>query len=159
MIEETGRVLSVEDGFAEVETIRTSSCTACRARHGCGHHAIAQVSSANRMRMKAIDPLSVKVGQDVVIGIPEDSLLQASIWMYMVPLLGLVVGAVLPSLWGGSSGIAVVFSVLGFLIGLFFARKKSIQESHNLDYYPKIVKIASLDHEKGHHRIPLVVTP
>ena len=54
MIEENGRVLSIKNGFAEIETIRTSSCTACRARHGCGHHAVAQMSSSNRMKMDAI---------------------------------------------------------------------------------------------------------
>jgi sigma-E factor negative regulatory protein RseC len=154
MIEETGRVISIEEGFADVETIRTSSCTSCRARHGCGHHAIAQVSSANRMRMRAIDPLTVEVGQKVIVGIPEDTLLQASVWMYMIPLLGLVGGAVLPSLWGGGSGVAVIFSIIGFSGGLLLARNKSKQEMNNLDYYPKILRIES---QKG-SQIPLATT-
>jgi sigma-E factor negative regulatory protein RseC len=154
MIEETGRVLSIEEGFADVETIRTSSCTSCRARHGCGHHAIAQVSSANRMRMRAIDPIAVEVGQEVVVGIPEDTLLQASAWMYLVPLLGLVGGAILPSLWNGGSGIAVILSIIGFAGGLLLARNKSEQEANNLDYYPKILRIASYKDSQ----IPLVVT-
>lgn len=155
MIEETGRVLSIEEGFADVETIRTSSCTSCRARHGCGHHAIAQVSSANRMRMRAIDPLTVEVGQKVVVGIPEDTLLQASVWMYMIPLLGLVGGAVLPSLWGGGSGIAVIISIIGFVGGLLLARNKSKKEINNLDYYPKILRIETTQDSQ----IPLVFTP
>jgi len=154
MIEETGRVLSIEDGFADVETIRTSSCTSCRARHGCGHHAIAQVSSANRMRMRAIDPLAVEVGQKVVVGIPEDTLLQASVWMYMIPLLGLVGGAVAPSLWGGGSGIAVIMSIIGFAGGLLLARNKSKQEMSNLDYYPKILRIETTQDSQR----PLVFT-
>ena len=154
MIEETGRVLSIEEGFADVETIRTSSCTSCRARHGCGHHAIAQVSPANRMRMRVIDPFTVEVGQDVIVGIPEDTLLQASIWMYFVPLLGLVGGAILPSLWGGASGIAVVFSIIGFFGGLLLARNKSKQEINNLDYYPKILKV---EPQQG-SQIPLAST-
>ena len=155
MIEETGKVLSVEEGFADVETIRTSSCTSCRARHGCGHHAIAQVSSANRMRIRAIDPISVEVGQNVVVGIPEDTLLQASVWMYFIPLLGLIGGAVLPSLLGGESGIAAVFSIIGLTAGLLLARKKSKQEMNNPDFYPKILKITS----HNDHQIPLVMAP
>ncbi|MDB4837545.1 SoxR reducing system RseC family protein [Marinomonas sp.] len=143
MIEETGKVLAVEDGFAEVETIRTSSCNACRARHACGHHVIAKVSSSNQMRMRAIDALQVSVGQEVVVGIPEDTLLQASIWMYFIPLLGLVGGAVSPSLWGGGSNIAVTFSIIGFALGLWLARHKSKQEMNNLDYYPRILRTES----------------
>jgi len=155
MIEESGTVLSIEEGFAEVETIRTSSCTSCRARHGCGHHAIAQVSPSNRMLMKAIDPLTVKVGQKVVVGIPEDTLLQASLWMYLIPLLGLVGGAVLPSLWGGESEISVVLSIFGFAGGLLLAKKKSKQEINNPNYYPKILRIEPLQGDT----VPLVFSP
>jgi sigma-E factor negative regulatory protein RseC len=107
------------------------------------------------MRMRAIDPLAVEVGQSVVVGIPEDTLLQASVWMYLIPLLGLIGGAVLPSVWGGESGIAVIFSIIGFAGGLLLARNKSKQEINNLDYYPKILRIESL---KG-DQIPLVFTP
>ncbi|MGR0280111.1 SoxR reducing system RseC family protein [Marinomonas dokdonensis] len=155
MIEESGTVLATEAGYAEVETIRTSSCTACRARHACGHHAIAQVSSTNRMRMKAIDPLQVSVGQKVIVGIPEDTLLQASMWMYMVPLLGLVIGAVLPSLWGGSAGIAVVLSILGFIAGLAFAKHKAKLQATNPDFYPKVLRIEQTHGEQ----VPLLFTP
>lgn len=155
MIEESGKVMAVSEGFAEVETIRTSSCSTCRARHGCGHHAIAQVSPANRMRMQAIDPLSVEVGQRVVIGIPEDTLLQASLWMYLMPLLGLVVGAVLPSMWNGSSHLAVILSIAGFLMGLLFARRKANRSSNNQDFYPKILRIEPVVDETS----PLLFSP
>ncbi|BFM50921.1 SoxR reducing system RseC family protein [Marinomonas sp. THO17] len=155
MIEESGKVMAVSEGFAEVETIRTSSCSTCRARHGCGHHAIAQVSPANRMRMQAIDPLSVEVGQQVVIGIPEDTLLQASLWMYLMPLLGLVTGAVIPSLWAGSNHFAVMLSIVGFAMGLVFARHKANQSSSNQDFYPKIIRIESVTDESS----PLLFSP
>lgn len=155
MIEETGTVLSIEKGFADVETIRTSSCTSCRARHGCGHHAIAQVSASNRMRMKAIDSFAVNVGQRVVVGIPEDTLLQASLWMYFIPLLGLVGGATLPSLWQASSGVSVILSLIGFLGGLWLAKKKSQKEENNPDFYPKILRIETTQGSE----IPLIFTP
>lgn len=155
MIEESGTVLATEQGYAEVETIRTSSCTACRARHACGHHAIAQVSASNRMRMRAIDPLQVSVGQKVVIGIPEDTLLQASLWMYMVPLLGLVLGAVLPVLWAGGSLSFLLLSLMGFIAGLGFAKHKAKQQASNPDFYPKVLRI-----EPSHgQQVPLLFTP
>jgi len=155
MIEESGTVLSTEKGFAEVETIRTSSCTACRARHGCGHHAIAQVSASNRMRMKVIDEFSVDVGQKVTIGIPEDTLLQASLWMYFIPLLGLVAGATLPAIWHAGNGISVVLSLSGFFSGLWLAKKKSQKEENNPNFYPKILRITPTNEGS----IPLVFTP
>ncbi|MGB2065225.1 SoxR reducing system protein RseC [Marinomonas gallaica] len=141
MIEENGTVLSIEDGIAEVETIRTSSCTSCRARHGCGHHTIAKVSNSNRMLMKAIATDDLKTGQSVVVGIPEDTLLQASLWMYAVPLLGLVLGASLPSLVTEQTLISVVGAISGFAGGLLAAKWKSSQETKNPDYYPRVLRI------------------
>lgn len=152
MIEENGTVLSIEDGIAEIETIRTSSCTTCRARHGCGHHAIAKVSSSNRMLMKAIAPDSLKVGNSVVVGIPEDTLLQASVWMYAVPLLGLVAGASLPSLFTEQTVISVVGAISGLLGGLWAAKWKAARETTNPNFYPRVLKINSNQTE----RIPVV---
>ena len=141
MIEEQGTVLSIEDGIAEVETIRTSTCSTCRARHGCGHHAIAKVSNSNRMLMKVIAPESLLVGQDVTVGIPEDTLLQASAWMYAVPLISLVVGASLPSLFTEQSIVSVVGALSGFAGGLWAAKRKASREADNPDFYPRVLKI------------------
>lgn len=141
MIEENGTVLSIADGIAEVETIRTSSCTSCRARHGCGHHAIAKVSNSNRMLMKVIAPDDLEVGQNVVVGIPEDTLLQASLWMYAVPLLGLVLGASLPSIVTEQTIISIVGAVSGFAGGLWAAKWKSSHEAKNPDFYPRVLRI------------------
>lgn len=151
MIEEKGVVLNAESGLAQVETIRTSSCQSCRARHGCGHHAIAQVSSANRMLMTALDPLSVKVGQRVVVGIPEDTLLRASIWMYLVPLLGLVLGATLPSLVSEQQIFAVLGSVSGFAGGFLFARFQSRRHQEDPNFYPQVLRVL----EDDPHFIPV----
>lgn len=141
MIEENGTVLSIDEGIAEVETIRTSSCTSCRARHGCGHHTIAKVSKSNRMLMKAIAPADLEVGQSVVVGIPEDTLLQASLWMYAVPLLGLVLGASVPSIFTEQAIVSIVGAISGFAGGLWAAKWKSSNEAKNPDFYPRVLRI------------------
>ncbi|MFT2111772.1 SoxR reducing system RseC family protein [Marinomonas sp. 2405UD68-3] len=145
MIEENGRVLSISNGFAEVETIRTSSCTACRARHACGHHAVTQMSSSNKMRMNTMCDLDVVVGQEVVIGVPEDTLLKASIWMYFVPLVGLVVGATFPSLISDDPMLPVMGALLGFSGGFFFARSKAEKESGNPDFMPRVLRVKTVE--------------
>ncbi|RDL44272.1 sigma E positive regulator RseC/MucC [Marinomonas piezotolerans] len=141
MIEEHGTVLAINDGIADVETIRTSTCTSCRARHGCGHHAIAKVSSSNRMLMKAIAPEALEVGQSVTVGIPEDTLLQASTWMYAVPLVGLVAGAAIPSMFTEQSIVSIVGALSGFAGGLWAAKRKSSREANNPDFYPRVLRI------------------
>lgn len=141
MIEESGTVLAIKDGIAQVETIRTSSCNSCRARHACGHRAIAKVSNSNRMLMQVAAPDSLQVGQHVTVGIPEDTLLQASMWMYLVPLLGLVAGAALPSLVTEQTLVSVVGAIGGFAGGLWAAKRKSSMEADNPDFHPRVIKI------------------
>lgn len=143
MIEENGTVLAIHDGIADVETIRTSSCNSCRARHACGHRAIAKVSNSNRMLMQVMAPESLKVGQNVVVGIPEDTLLQASMWMYAVPLLGLVAGAALPSLVTEQTIVSIVGAIGGFAGGLWAAKRKSSMEANNPDFHPRVIKVLS----------------
>lgn len=152
MIEENGTVLAIKDGIAEVETIRTSTCNSCRARHACGHRAIAKVSNSNRMLMQVIAPESLKVGQSVVVGIPEDTLLQASMWMYAVPLIGLVAGAALPSLVTEQTIVSIVGAIGGFAGGLWAAKRKSSLEANNPDFYPRVLKINT----EQAHTIPVV---
>lgn len=141
MVEESGIVIAVSEGLAEVETIRTSSCTACQAKSACGHHAIAKVSSSNRMRMMVRDSFATEVGQEVLVGIPEDTLLKASVWMYLVPLLGLVLGAVLPGLINDSAGLAAIGAIIGLAGGLWFARQASLKHVNDPDFQPKILSI------------------
>ena len=155
MIKKSGTVLSTGKKFVEVETIRTTSCHACRARHVCRHDAIAPVLVSNRMRIKAIDAFDVQVGQKVMVGIPEDTLLQASLWMYLVPLLGLVAGAAVPSLCHASSGVSATLALVGFVSGLWLAKRKSQKEENNPNFYPKILRITFT--QEGD--IPLVFTP
>lgn len=139
MIEEEGTVVAIHDGIAEVETVRTSSCTACHAKAACGHHAIAQVSATNRMRVFATDDFSTSIGQEVIIGIPESSLLSASILMYLVPLFGLVLGAMSSSLLSDQAGVAALLSFLGFGTGLLVAKTLSVKYQGNPDFHPRII--------------------
>jgi sigma-E factor negative regulatory protein RseC len=61
--------------------------------------------------------------------------------MYLVPLLGLVLGAVLPSLVSDESIFAAIGSILGLAMGLYFARKVSLAHVNDPDFQPKILSI------------------
>lgn len=147
MVEEQGTVISIHaNNIVEVETIRTSSCNACQAKAACGHHAIAQVSSSNRMRVFATDLLAAKVGQKVKIGIPENSLLSASILMYLLPLLSLILGAVLMDIATANSIFTALAAIAGFGLGLWFARVQSLKYQSNPDFHPRVLHIYEEKH-------------
>lgn len=153
MIEEVGTVISIHSlDIVEVETVRTSSCQACKAKSACGHHAIAQVSSTNRMRVFAKDSFSSRVGETVTIGIPEESILSASILMYLIPLIGLMIGATVSSIFTDQVYLAVLFSIFGLVSGLWIARKQSIKHQSNPNFHPRVLRL----HRSQQSDIPVI---
>ena len=91
--------------------------------------------------MQVEAPDALQVGQRVTIGIPEDTLLQASMWMYAVPLIGLVAGAALPALVTEQSMVSMVGAIGGFAAGLWAAKRKSSMEANNPDFHPRVIDI------------------
>jgi len=140
MIKETGIVVAIFDGVVEVEVVRTSSCSACQAKAGCGHHAIAQVSSTNRMKLLVTDTFVSQIGQEVTIGIPENTLLTASFLMYLVPLLGLILGASLSAIFSDQPTVAAIGSVIGLGVGLLIAKKQSVKHQLDPDFQPRVLE-------------------
>ena len=77
---ETARVVAVEHDAVWVEADRSAACGKCAARAGCGQGALSALlqSGKGRVRAKSGDTLtaaSCEVGDEVVIQVPESTLL------------------------------------------------------------------------------------
>ncbi len=94
MITERGRVIAVRDGQAWVQTIRQGACQSCSARAACGQRALASVSGGRANQVLVANTLDAQVGDEVSVAIAEQALLQASLLVYALPLLLMVVGAI-----------------------------------------------------------------
>jgi sigma-E factor negative regulatory protein RseC len=128
MLEETGRVVAVDGEFAWIESERTSTCSGCAARRGCGTGAIAKVLGRKRMQLRVVNNIDAGIGDYVVIGIAESGVVRGSLAVYAVPLAGLFAGALagqaagawfgagttdLPSIAGAVAGLAGGLAWLG----------------------------------------------
>jgi len=122
MLEEQAVVISSEAGIAEVEILRRSTCSACSARSGCGVSLLDRVLGRRPQRLLLVDKLKLRPGDKVVVGIPEGALLKAAVAAYMVPLLGLLGGALLGDMMlqegAMDQGLALLAGALGFAAGL-----------------------------------------
>lgn len=146
MIEETGRVISCEGGYAWIETERKSSCSSCSANKGCGTGVISKFYSGRFSRVKALNTVNAAVGDRVVLGLAEDALVRGSLVVYGLPLLTLLLMALLGSAVAGevgmrqADGLIAIFGLTGLLLGFYVVRLFSRKIAYDSRYQPVILR-------------------
>lgn len=118
MITETGRVVAVESEGLWVETIQRSTCGSCSAQKGCGQSLMAKLmghTSYLWVLLEGRDASDYKLGDEIQIGVPETVVVKGSLFVYLVPLVLMLLVAGLAQSLTGSDG----WSALGALVGLF----------------------------------------
>lgn len=142
MIEEQARVVAVEGDLAWVETQRRSACGACGARSGCGSGVLAKVLGRRMSMVAAINQAGAQPGDQVIVGIAEQSLLRGSLAVYTVPLLAMFGGAlggeVLLPAWGDMG--AVVSGILGLGAGFLWLRRFAARIVRDPRYQPVVLR-------------------
>jgi sigma-E factor negative regulatory protein RseC len=147
MIEETGQIVDVEGAFAWVESERTSSCSSCAVRRGCGTGAIARVLGQRRVHLRVLNRINARVGDLVVIGVSESGLVRGSLAVYAAPLFGLFAGALGSYAMASrfypewpTDPVAVAGALAGFVSGLFWLRGFSRRTARNPAYQPVVLR-------------------
>ncbi|MBL3557340.1 MULTISPECIES: SoxR reducing system RseC family protein [Marinobacter] len=143
MITETGKVVAVNGDRVWVQTIRTSACESCSARNGCGQRALAGVSGGRANQVLVANSLNASVGDEVTVAIDESALLGASLLVYALPLVLMVLGAVVGhQLSGGQDIAAMIGAVAAMAAGFVVARRVGSNPGRN--YEPRLVNVRPL---------------
>ena len=149
MITEQATVVSIENNQTWIETQRKSVCGQCSASKGCGTSVLSKVVGNKLSKMKVINNINAQVGDEVVVGLNESSLLKGAFMTYLLPLLYLFVfsfvGQLISQQLQFDSGefFVIAFAVLGFYLGMRKLKKYSISISKNENYQPVILKKSS----------------
>ena len=116
-LSEMGRVVAIESDAVWVEADRSAACGECAARAGCGQGALSALLQSGKGRVRATSGETLAasqcaVGDEVVIQVPEATLLGGTLLIYGFPL---VVGAILSIL---ASSLGDLWSAAAFATGL-----------------------------------------
>ena len=128
-IYETGKVVSVLDGKAEVEIIKAEHCSGCSAKSICN------VNDGVR-NVVAKDPLGVSIGDKVRISIQGTDLVKMSVLFYGVPLILLIIGIFIGFHFFDLSDLkelysfllAVILIIIYYFAYYFFQKRNSKKE-------------------------------
>jgi len=141
MIKENAHVVQTDVGIAWVEAQRESACGSCKVRSGCGTSVLASVMGKRRNQVRALDPVGVKPGDDVLIGLQERALVRASFSMYLLPLAGLFAGALIgQQLDSQGEAWTILSGLLGLLAGFGLVRLFYSRVRNNPAYQAVVLK-------------------
>lgn len=141
MIEETGKVVAVEEGAVWVETIRQSACQSCSAKSGCGHSALSKLGR-KAVHLRAGTHQHYTIGEEVVIGVPESVVVTSSVLAYLMPLVVALVFALPVDAWTGSDGLTALAGLLGLSAGFVALRLHFKRNQHDERYQPQVLRRA-----------------
>lgn len=149
MIEEQATIVSVESERFTVQTRRQSACGSCAAKGGCGTSVLAKTIGRKHVIVSidkpASDEPSLSPGDQVIIGINENSLLTGSLLAYLLPLAGMI-GLGMMVLWlGDQAGISgewhiILASLVGLIAGLYLSHQTISKGSQKSHYAPVLVR-------------------
>ncbi|GLS26577.1 hypothetical protein GCM10007877_22930 [Marinibactrum halimedae] len=139
--------MAIEAEALWVETRQQSACDGCNAKQGCGQSLLSRLGSSPtqlKVLLNGQSPEDFREGDWVEIGIAETLIVKASLLVYCVPLLTLLIGALVANnVWGGELG-----SIMGALVGLFIGgwvvRWHSVQHEHNPSVQPVVLSEAAV---------------
>lgn len=146
MITENATVVSIENDQTWIETQRKSTCGQCNASKGCGTSVLSKVIGNKLSKMKAVNNINAQVGDEVIVGLNEASLLKGAFVIYMLPLLFLFLFSFIGQYITQNIGIAnnellvIVFAIMGFLLGMKKVKNFSASIEKNESYQPVILK-------------------
>jgi sigma-E factor negative regulatory protein RseC len=121
MLTESARVIRRDGNRVVLELQRGSACGNCEMSQGCGTGAL------GRLLGKRLRPLVVETDQDyrpgdeVELALPEATLVRASLLVYGLPLLGMLLGGSVASVATASDWLVAVAVCAGFLAGFLCA--------------------------------------
>ena len=149
MITENAIIVSIDNGQTWIETQRKSVCGQCSASKGCGTSVLSKVIGNKLSKMKAINKINAQVGDEVVVGLNEKSLLKGAFMIYMLPLLFLFLFSFFGQLISqnlqiqNSELLIIIFAVFGFYLGMRKVKLFSTSISKKENYQPVILKVSN----------------
>ncbi|NOX09453.1 MAG: SoxR reducing system RseC family protein [Gammaproteobacteria bacterium] len=145
MLEQEALVISATVDVVTVEVQSQSACSSCEAKSGCGTGSLSRVLGRKPIRLDVDNHLRVMVGDKVIIGLEEQTLLLGSLLIYLLPLVLLFIVALAGQYLAQGLGIqgewlVVTGGIAGLVAGLSLVRNFSARSDGNRISKPVLLR-------------------
>ena len=125
MIEEQALVTRVNDTQVFIQSMQSSACKSCMENKSCGTALYAKALPGREIGLSS--HLKLKVGDTVLVGIEENHLLLASMFIYLLPLLIMLCTVGLFDGDDQSTALLALFSLSASLYLVHYLQRNFIQ--------------------------------
>ncbi len=139
MIEDIGKVVKIDGDQAYVEVERSSACASC------GLQEAEELATGGKVVFGAYNMVGANIGDRVRVQVRTGVFTKASLYIYGIPVLFLVIGAIAGAyaatiLKRSSDTMSALFAMGGLVVGfiiLFLLRKRS----NKREYMPVVMEV------------------
>ena len=122
MIEEAVRVVEQDGYYVWVETISNSTCNSCGSQSRCGTSVLSSLFKQRRNRLRVINGLNLQTGEQAILGMNEQDLVKAAFYVYMLPVLLMVVIGLVANAYGLGDNTVILLCMLGLVADFLLVR-------------------------------------
>ncbi|OIR02880.1 SoxR reducing system protein RseC [mine drainage metagenome] len=124
MIEEYAVVTGCSDHQATLEVERRTACGLCGQKRGCGNATWGKLLGHKSQEFSADNPIGAHVGDSVVVGIDERAILSTTFFLYVVPLLGMLLGTVLADTFLKNEFYVMLSAASGLVLAFLWVKRR-----------------------------------
>lgn len=144
MIEEHAVITEQQGDLVTLEIERPTACSLCGQKRGCGNATWGKMLGHDQHRVEVKNTLNAKVGDLVMVGLEEKVVLNAALFLYVLPLAGLLLGALTAHWVWGEDITVMIGAVVGLMVGFFITKHLyQPQLTPTSKTYAKLLRFAS----------------
>ncbi len=127
MIEEYAIVIGRLEGSAILEIERRTACGLCGQTRGCGNATWGKLLGHKSQTLTAENSINAEVGESVVVGIDERVFLRSVFYLYIVPLLSMLLLAILVHVLFNNEFYVILAAFSGLIIGFYLVKQHMVR--------------------------------
>jgi len=143
VIEETAIVLEVRPQGVLLQTQRKSACQSCSVKSGCGTSVLAKAVGKRSSQFVVENTLGLHVGDQVVIAVDENALVQGSLLVYLLPLLFMMSAGLLAEWLFATEWVTIISTFSGLILSMTVVRLTFLNSHLKKSVQPHIVRCIS----------------